>query len=197
MHQLLFHNPINEAVFMEFICIDIMNSNWQDHLGRSSGDRLDSPSWLKDLLNGYGINPGTSALEGLVPELRRLRKVMKDITYDIIEERKPCEASIELLNGYLGKTVHRHSIEPEGDGLKLLELPQGLDDEYILGEIALSFAELLTRHDTRRLKICRNPDCRWVFFDESKNRNKCWCESKTCGNLMKVRSYRERKRLER
>jgi len=41
-----------------------------------------------------------------------------------------------------------------------------------------------------RLKTCRN--CRWAFFDESKNRSARWCSMQLCGNRLKTRAYRRR-----
>jgi predicted RNA-binding Zn ribbon-like protein len=41
-----------------------------------------------------------------------------------------------------------------------------------------------------RLKACRN--CRWAFFDESKNRSARWCSMSLCGNRLKTRAYRQR-----
>ena len=43
-----------------------------------------------------------------------------------------------------------------------------------------------------RLKACRN--CRWAFFDESKNRSAHWCSMQLCGNRLKTRAYRRRHR---
>jgi predicted RNA-binding Zn ribbon-like protein len=45
-----------------------------------------------------------------------------------------------------------------------------------------------------RMKACGNPDCRWAFYDSSKNRSGRWCEMASCGNRMKARAFRERAR---
>ena len=45
-----------------------------------------------------------------------------------------------------------------------------------------------------RLKACRRDDCRWAFFDSSKNRSGKWCAMAGCGDLMKARVYRQRLR---
>ena len=45
----------------------------------------------------------------------------------------------------------------------------------------------------KRLKICLADDCRWAFFDSSKNRGGHWCSMEVCGNREKNRTYRERK----
>jgi predicted RNA-binding Zn ribbon-like protein len=48
-----------------------------------------------------------------------------------------------------------------------------------------------------RLKAC--PDCRWVFYDHTRNGSKRWClmnatgsDGRACGNIAKVRRYRAR-----
>ena len=44
-----------------------------------------------------------------------------------------------------------------------------------------------------RLKICANPDCRWVFYDRSHSRRGAWCDMASCGNLIKNRNLRARR----
>jgi len=43
-----------------------------------------------------------------------------------------------------------------------------------------------------RLKVCPADDCRWAFYDTSRNRSAVWCDMRVCGNRAKVRGYRER-----
>ncbi len=43
-----------------------------------------------------------------------------------------------------------------------------------------------------RVKACRAPDCRWAFYDASRNRSGVWCDMAVCGNRTKVRAYRRR-----
>jgi predicted RNA-binding Zn ribbon-like protein len=45
-----------------------------------------------------------------------------------------------------------------------------------------------------RLRVCRNPDCRWAFFDRSRNRQGTWCTMAACGNRDKNRRFRARQR---
>lgn len=45
-----------------------------------------------------------------------------------------------------------------------------------------------------RLKVCANPECRWVFFDRSRNQQGNWCNMAVCGNRMKNRELRARRR---
>jgi predicted RNA-binding Zn ribbon-like protein len=45
-----------------------------------------------------------------------------------------------------------------------------------------------------RIKVCRNDECGWLFFDESRNRSRQWCDMAACGSRMKARAYRARQR---
>jgi predicted RNA-binding Zn ribbon-like protein len=44
-----------------------------------------------------------------------------------------------------------------------------------------------------RLKVCGADDCRWAFYDTSRNRSRTWCSMADCGNRAKVRAYRARR----
>jgi len=45
-----------------------------------------------------------------------------------------------------------------------------------------------------RLKVCANPDCRWAFYDRSRNQQGNWCNMALCGNRLKNRQLRARRR---
>lgn len=45
-----------------------------------------------------------------------------------------------------------------------------------------------------RLKTCGNSDHRWAFYDRSHSRRGVWCDMATCGNMIKNRNLRARRR---
>lgn len=45
-----------------------------------------------------------------------------------------------------------------------------------------------------RLKICRNPECGWLFLDRTRNQNRVWCDMSFCGNRAKVSRHSRRHR---
>jgi predicted RNA-binding Zn ribbon-like protein len=45
-----------------------------------------------------------------------------------------------------------------------------------------------------RLKTCGNSECRWAFYDRSHSRRGVWCDMATCGNMIKNRNLRARRR---
>ncbi|MDQ0377783.1 CGNR zinc finger domain-containing protein [Amycolatopsis thermophila] len=53
-------------------------------------------------------------------------------------------------------------------------------------------ARLVVLGQWPRVKICPADDCRWAFYDESRNRSRTWCSMQVCGNREKARSWRQR-----
>jgi predicted RNA-binding Zn ribbon-like protein len=45
-----------------------------------------------------------------------------------------------------------------------------------------------------RLKACANDECRWAFYDRSRNHGGTWCEMALCGNKLKNREFRARRK---
>jgi predicted RNA-binding Zn ribbon-like protein len=45
-----------------------------------------------------------------------------------------------------------------------------------------------------RLKAWGNDECQWAFYDRSRNHGGTWCEMSSCGNKLKNREFRARKR---
>ena len=61
-----------------------------------------------------------------------------------------------------------------------------------LAIILVDVARAEARGTWDRLRICVAPDCRWVFYDNSRNGGGRWCSMAVCGNRDKTRRYRER-----
>ena len=65
------------------------------------------------------------------------------------------------------------------------------------GELVTIVLDAIAAGDWPRLNAC--PDCRWVFFDHTRNASKRWRtmnaghpDGRSCGSISKVRRYRER-----
>ncbi|WP_433022276.1 CGNR zinc finger domain-containing protein [Kribbella sp. CA-294648] len=54
-------------------------------------------------------------------------------------------------------------------------------------------AEAVAAGTWSRLKACREPSCRWAFYDYSRNRRRTWCSMDLCGNRAKARASHHRK----
>lgn len=61
-----------------------------------------------------------------------------------------------------------------------------------LGELQAVIYNAMLQGTWSRLKVCLSDECRWAFYDASKNRSGTWCSMDVCGNRSKVRSHRQR-----
>jgi predicted RNA-binding Zn ribbon-like protein len=66
--------------------------------------------------------------------------------------------------------------------------------EHVAADCGVALAHLLVDGESERLRTCSAPDCDRVFVDESRNRSRVYCDSRTCGNRMHVAAYRARRR---
>ena len=64
----------------------------------------------------------------------------------------------------------------------------------MFGPVASSAAELLTSAALEDTRECDSEGCGWLFLDTSRSRRRRWCDMRDCGNLAKVRRFRERRR---
>lgn len=67
-----------------------------------------------------------------------------------------------------------------------------LTSETAAGAIAAAVAHLAAEQRWDRVKICAADDCRWAFYDASRNQSRQWCSMRVCGNRAKVRKHRDR-----
>jgi hypothetical protein len=72
--------------------------------------------------------------------------------------------------------------------------PEAAGVDGALGRLLALVTAAIEDGTWRRLKVCPADDCRWAFYDESRNRSATWCDMKVCGNRAKVRGFRERTR---
>ncbi len=66
--------------------------------------------------------------------------------------------------------------------------------EHLAADCGVALAHVLVEGERERLRTCSAPDCSHVFVDESRNRSRVYCDSRTCGNRMHVAAYRARRR---
>jgi predicted RNA-binding Zn ribbon-like protein len=181
---------------MDAIYLDFINSEFRDFRGRWVRDDLQKPGWLEQFLVKWGLRvdapPDAAALTALVD----LRTLLRFLTKAVVEGRFS-DHNQAALNAVLLKMPLYRRLMKDQEGYRLEMVPLKQDWDRVQAEIAASFAHLLAHHDPKRLKICANTNCRWVFYDESKSRTRLYCTPDKCANLLKARRFRTRHSAER
>ncbi|MGN6033476.1 MAG: CGNR zinc finger domain-containing protein [Thermomicrobiales bacterium] len=102
-------------------------------------------------------------------------------------------SSLERLDGAAGERARTLRVEiDDGGALVLVPVAMGLDGAFARLLATVYRAQADGTWD--RMRLCRNPDCRWAFYDASKNRSSVWCDMAMCGSRHKARTYRARHR---
>jgi hypothetical protein len=89
--------------------------------------------------------------------------------------------------------------EPTGAAVPVtVELPPGgaprLAAADVVGAVLAAASRLAVLGQWERVKICPADDCRWAFYDRSRNRSRTWCSMQVCGNREKARTWRSARR---
>lgn len=72
----------------------------------------------------------------------------------------------------------------------------GVADDSVTGRLLgllLVVAQAQRDGTWAHLKACGNAECRWAFYDRSRNHGGTWCDMATCGNKLKNREFRARR----
>lgn len=181
---------------MNTVWVDLLNSDWHDYLGSGrTEDRLENSSWLRDFLSRWTGGGNLVGKRGTSTRLRGLRTLIRRMADACMDEKEPSSEDIERLNDVMATCPRTWRLSALNGSYELREIPVRTGLDQIEADIARAFAEVFVDGDPDRIKLCQNPDCRFVIYDESPNRSRKWCENNTgCGTLMKVRKHRAKKR---
>ncbi len=181
---------------MEPLWAELINTDWHDYLGQGRDeDRLNRPGWLKEFLSRWNL-PHLDVEEAATRrELGELRALLSRLALKLHSGKSLNRRDLADLNAILAREPVVRRLHVDDRGCTLHHVPLNGDLSAVLSEIAASFANMLVDGDPTRIRVCENPDCRWIIYDRSKNRTRRWCEGPSgCGNLMKVRRHREQMR---
>ena len=169
-----------------FPCLDFVNSRFSDHVaGDTVMDRLEAPAWRRRFLERWHLASVRDAPR--IAALKAARETLRRVLEDWASGRPLRQADLARLDSWLAAAPMRRQFNGE-------MAPIRRDWSWVLAEVVASTSRLLATGEPKRLKVCANPACTWVFLDESRNLSRRWCDPATCGNLMTVRAFRRRQR---
>lgn len=175
---------------MENLAIDLANLlRWAPD--GTPIDRLDAAEWF----GPYAARLPEGEEAAVVREqLRTLRPAVREWLEDLAGRAgRPSAALIATLNGWIGDTPVNCRLAVERGRVVRVERPAGHGTRRLAAALGLELAELLTEYEPQRVKVCPNPLCRWVYYDETRGNIQRWC-CYECGNRDKVARYRARQK---
>jgi predicted RNA-binding Zn ribbon-like protein len=188
------------------LCLDFTNTvrfrpvSERRDLISSHGDLL---AWARQATI---ITPGEAAsLDAMASERPReaavalgLARTARESAYALFSAHAaglPAPASELLtLNRIVGRAMARAGVAPAGGRFEWGWPGMEPDLDRVTWWVVRSSAELLTSMDLTFVRECASYDCGWLFLDTTRNRNRRWCDMRTCGNRAKSRRHYERRR---
>jgi predicted RNA-binding Zn ribbon-like protein len=208
-------NPFGKRVGGS-LCLDFVNTvrgrisrsasrNAKDYADRVIGERLVSYDALlrwgttvsvlttreaKSLSATASATPSKAA--AVLKRSLTLREAMYRVFKAALEGWAPRPGDLAALNREL-QTARMHerlvgSPRPGWDWDETMTL------DRVLWPVVRSAGELLTSADLERVGQCPGDECGWLFLDTSRARRRQWCDMAQCGNLAKVRRFRQKRR---
>jgi predicted RNA-binding Zn ribbon-like protein len=154
-------------------------------------DLLDDPGTARKWLVGAGLLERDSDLAS--GDLELTRAVREGIRSMLMADggRKVPAAELAPLRVVAGAGRPRLSLDD--DGALTLESPGRRNVQDALFELLLIVRAAQEDGTWARLKVCGNPECRWAYYDRSRNQHGNWCDMAVCGNRLKNRQLRARR----
>ncbi len=181
---------------MDPLWAELINSDWRDYRGSGRReDRIQNDLWLGAFVARAGWQGHRLPSQGERERLTRLRAVLRRIVNALCARRPVGPRDLAALNSVLARASWVRRLERGRGQWKASTRPGARGIGQVEAEVVWSLASLLAAGHENRIKVCANPDCGWVLVDESRNGTRRWCDTKECGNLMRVRGFRERRRV--
>lgn len=180
---------------MDLLFMDVINSNrvdWRD--SKIQRDMLDDEQWIRNFLEKWGLSATLPINSYYLKELKRLREHMRNISLQLSTGSVLQQDQLNEFNFILSSVSSQFQLKYNNNAFDIEQIYNTEDWALVMWHITSSFAQLLCKPELDRLKVCSNQNCEWIFLDQSRNKTRRWCDTKVCGNIMKVRRFRNRKK---
>lgn len=161
--------------------------SYEDLIAWGVASRVINKREGKKLLETFNNNSAKSSKA--LRKAIELREILFRILVATALKRDYSPSLIADFNVYLSETLKYIQIEKTGDKFSWEYDKSKNNLEQIIWAITWSAANLLVNENLKFLKVCADNLCGWLFLDTSKNKKRCWCDMKDCGNRNKFRRY--------
>jgi predicted RNA-binding Zn ribbon-like protein len=155
-------------------------------------DRLADPDDARPWLIDNGLMAAEAYLSDA--DLQLLRDVREALRAVLVRNGggpAPTEAQWKPLRTVAAGGVARAEVDADGN-VGLVAAGDSVPERLV--DLLLIMRDAQRHGSWARLKVCGNDECRWAFYDRSRNHGGTWCEMSSCGNKLKNREFRARRK---
>ena len=121
-----------------------------------------------------------------------LREAIYQVGLAAIARQAAPEEALTTLNTWTQKAMSARQLYSASDGKLGWQWQDPNALERPLWDITLSAVDVLLKEDLTRLRQC--PGCGWLFYDQTKNNTRTWCDMRFCGNRAKNKRFHARQK---
>ena len=136
--------------------------------------------------------------EARAPAKREFERALelREAIYRLFEatarKKAPAGADLAALNEALAAAPARKALKRERTGFTWDVDMRGSTALGLLAPVLWSAGDLLAGGKLDKVKRCANPECGWLFLDDSRAGKRRWCSMSSCGNRAKARRHYHR-----
>jgi predicted RNA-binding Zn ribbon-like protein len=130
----------------------------------------------------------------LFAEAIALREAIFRIFHALAGGEAVPDRDLAALNRALAAAPRRHRLARSETGYGWQIGPVALSAAALLAPVLWSAGDLMASDRRRRVRLCANEQCLWLFLDQSKTGTRRWCDMASCGNRAKARRHYQRAR---
>jgi predicted RNA-binding Zn ribbon-like protein len=184
------------------LCLDFANlpftsgdpsahsTSWLELIDFLAEKRIVSPRRGEELRSLTETDPNAAGM--LMTHADRLGHSMRLAFRAMLSGSRIQRDWLEPLNQILRVTEGYDQLQWDGNGWTLGFVARHEGLEWLLAAIARSGAELIAEGSRNALQQCSNPNCRLLFYDDSRTHRRKWCSMALCGNRSKVAAFARR-----
>jgi predicted RNA-binding Zn ribbon-like protein len=158
-------------------------------------DRLAHPSdarpWLVD---NKLLAPQAELTDADLELVRAVREALRAMLIHNAGGPPPNKAALAVLRSVADSGTAHAGLEDDGE-VRIAAYGDSVRDRLV--ELLLIIRDAQRDASWARLKACANDECQWAFYDRSRNHGGTWCEMAGCGNKLKNREFRARRKASR
>ena len=176
------------------LCLEFANTRyWRGQAAPT--ETLNAP---EDLAAWTIANEGLKAAK---PPARReferaleLRELVHRLFDAHAQAKVPAARDVESLNAALAEAPARTTLKRERGGYAWdVDMRSGTA-LALLAPVLWTAGDLLAGARLDRVRRCANPECGWLFLDDSRAGKRRWCSMQSCGNRAKARRHYHKSR---
>lgn len=154
-------------------------------------EQLDSPAALGTWLHAHGLADEVPRVDDAdLAQAVAVREGLRQLLL-VHAGHAPDPLALDRFNSALGSTALVVRFDASGDRMLAPVDPAPVARAVAALLAAVEHARADGAWD--RLKVCARDECRWAYYDASRNRSGRWCSMTDCGNRVKMkRAYAAR-----